>query len=340
MAPTRPGIDPELRALLADLPLMSELTPEVLAQLRQLPPTPVEALLDGRAADHRELTVTTPDGTRLPLSVFSPAGPDRPTAAPCVYWLHGGGMIMGDRFSQIDIPLAWLDQLGAVVVSVEYRLAPEARGTALVDDCYHGLRWVAEHAAELGIDPTRIVVAGPSAGGGLAAGVTLMARDRRTPAIAAQVLIGPMLDHRDISTSSRQYDGGEGVWTREMNAFAWRSLLGEPADGDVPGYVSPAVADDLSGLPTTYIDAGTAEVFRDEDVEYATRIWAAGGQAELHVWAGGFHGFDALFPQAQVSAAARRTRDAWLARVLSPASGASAPAPSSAVPGRDHPSTR
>jgi acetyl esterase/lipase len=320
MALARPDLDPELRALLADLPLTSELSPEVLAQLRQFPSTPIDTLLDGRAVDRRELTIPTPDGTRLPLSILSPAGIDRATAAPCVYWIHGGGMIMGDRFSQIDIPLDWLDLLGAVVISVDYRLAPEATGTTLVDDCYHGLLWAAEHADDLGIDPARIVVAGASAGGGLAAGVALMARDRGTPAIAAEVLICPMLDHRNITTSSRQYSGGEGVWTREMNEFGWRSVLGDLADEDVPGYVSPAAADDLSGLPTTYIDAGSAEVFRDEAVDYATRIWAAGGQAELHIWAGGFHGFDALYPQVRISAAARRTRNDWLARVLSPAS--------------------
>ncbi len=152
--------------------------------------------------------------------------------------------------------------------------------------------------------------------GGLAAGVTLLARDLGTPAIAAQMLICPMLDHRNTSTSSRQYAGEPGVWTRETNAFAWRSVLGDLADADVPPYVSPALADDLSGLPTTYVDTGSAEVFRDEDTDYATRIWAAGGQAELHVWAGGCHGFDALCPKAQISATARRTRTDWLARLL------------------------
>jgi acetyl esterase/lipase len=322
MAPVRPDLDPELRALLADLPLMSELNAEVLAQLRQFPSTPVDTLLDGRAVDRRELTIPSPDGTQLPLSIFSPGGADRATAAPCIYWIHGGGMIMGDRFSQIDIPLEWLDLFGAVVVSVDYRLAPEVTGTTLVDDCYRGLLWTAEHADDLGIEPTRIIVAGASAGGGLAAGVTLMARDHGTPVIAAQVLICPMLDHRNITASSRQYSGGDGVWTGEMNEFGWRSVLGDLADEDVPCYVSPAVADDLSGLPTTYIDAGTAEVFRDEDVDYATRIWAAGGQAELHIWAGGFHGFDALFPQVRVSAAARWTRNDWLARILRIASDA------------------
>ncbi|GLX04011.1 alpha/beta hydrolase [Microbispora sp. NBRC 16548] len=315
MTPARPGLDPELRELLAGMPLMSQLTPEVLAQLRRLPSAPVDALLAHRQAGRREVTVPAADGTPIPLSIFSP---HNATAAPCVYWMHGGGMVMGDRFSQIDIPLEWLDRFGAVVVSVEYRLAPEATGTALVDDCYQGLLWTAGHSAELGIDPARIVVAGASAGGGLAAGVTLLARDRGTPPIAAQMLICPMLDHRNTSTSSRQFSGGPGVWTREMNEFGWRSVLGDLTGDEVPPYVSPALADDLSGLPATYIDTGSAEVFRDEDADYATRIWAAGGQAELHIWAGGFHGFDALYPQARISATARRTRTEWLARVLSP----------------------
>lgn len=316
MTSPRPGLDPELAALLAGMPSLSQLTPEVLAQLRRLPSTPVDVLLEGREAERREVTVDAADGTRIPLSVFRPSGTGRSAGAPCVYWMHGGGMVMGDRFSQIDIPLEWLDRFGAVVVSVDYRLAPEATGTTLVEDCYQGLLWISEHAEELGIDTGRIVVAGASAGGGLAAGVALLARDRGGPALAAQMLICPMLDHRNTTTSSRQYAGGPGVWTREMNEFGWRSLLGGLADEDVPGHVSPALAEDLAHLPTTYLDAGSAEVFRDEVVEYATRIWGTGGQAELHVWAGGFHGFDALYPQARVSAAARRARGEWLAGVL------------------------
>ncbi|MFJ2720615.1 alpha/beta hydrolase [Streptomyces sp. NPDC087437] len=323
MTTARPALDPELRALLADVPLMSQLNPEVLAQLRQLPSTPVDSVLAHRQVDRGEVTVRAKDGAPISLSILSPAHTDRTTpTAPCVYWIHGGGMVMGDRFSQIDIPLEWLDQFGAVVVTVDYRLAPEATGMTLVDDCYQGLLWTAEHAAELGIDPTRIVVAGASAGGGLAAGLTLLARDLGTPAIAAQVLVCPMLDHRNTSTSSRQYSGVPGVWTGEMNAFGWRAVLGDLTDDVVPAYVSPSLADDLSGLPATYIDTGSAEVFRDEDTDYATRIWAAGGQAELHVWAGGFHGFDALYPHAQISATARRTRTDWLARALRPHPGA------------------
>ncbi|NUT48220.1 MAG: alpha/beta hydrolase [Saccharothrix sp.] len=314
MTTARPALDPELSELLAGMPLVSRLDPEVLAQLRQYPSTPLEPLLAHRQVDRRETTVPAEDGTPIRLSIFSPVR--RGPAAPCVYWMHGGGMIMGDRFSQIDIPLEWLDEFGAVVVSVEYRLAPEATGTTPVEDCHRGLLWVVEHAAELGVDPARIIVAGASAGGGLAAGLTLLARDRGTASIAAQVLVCPMLDHRNTSTSSRQYSGVPGVWTGEMNAFGWRALLGDLSGDEVPAYVSPALADDLSGLPPTYVDTGSAEVFRDEATDYANRIWAVGGQAELHVWSGGFHGFDALYPQARISTTARRTRTDWLDRLL------------------------
>ncbi len=314
----RPGLDPELGELLADLPLASRLDPDRLAQLRQLSVTPVEPYLKGRAIERREVAVNAPDGAKIPLSIFTAA---ESRSVSCVYWIHGGGMIMGDRFSNIDIPLEWLEELGTVVVTVDYRLAPEATRVTPVEDCYQGLRWIVEHADDLGIDPGRIIVAGASAGGGLAAGLTLLARDRGAPFVAGQVLICPMLDHRNITVSSHQYAGDPGVWTREMNEFGWRSLLGAPAGQDVPVYCSPALAEDLSGLPTTYIDVGSAEVFRDEDVAYATGIWAAGGQAELHVWAGGCHGFDALHPRARISATARRTRTDWLARILNPVPG-------------------
>ncbi|MEV0949573.1 alpha/beta hydrolase [Promicromonospora sp. NPDC050249] len=319
MTTTRPEIDPELRPLL-DLVPAANLGPDTLAQVRGLAATTadgIESLLTtGRTVDRRDVTVTAPDGTAVPLTVLSPPGLDRSTPAPCVYWVHGGGMVMGDRFSNLDIPLEWLDELGAVVVTVDYRLAPEASGTTLVEDCYLGLVWVAEHAADLGVDPARLVVAGTSAGGGLAAGVALLARDRGTPDLAAQVLVCPMLDHRNDTGSSHQFAEGPATWSRAMNAFGWRSVLGGDPATEVSPYVSPARAGDLSGLPPAYIDVGSAEVFRDEDVSYASRIWAAGGHTELHVWAGGFHGFDALVPEAQVSIAARRTRADWLRRVL------------------------
>lgn len=312
MTIARPAIDPELAAGLAQMPLVAELTPDILVQLRQYR-VPPETHLEGRAVERRDVTIEADDGVALPATVLRPVR--AATRAPCIYWIHGGGMVLGDRFANLDIPLDWADRFGAVVVTVDYRLAPEVSGMTLVEDCYRGLCWVADHADELGIDAGRIVVAGISAGGGLAAGTVLLARDRGGPTVAAQVLICPMLDHRNTTVSSRQYSGEPGLWTRESNAFGWRAVLGEEP-GDVPAYVSPARAEGLADLPTTYVDAGSAEVFRDEDAEYASRIWAAGGQAELHVWAGGVHGFDGLFPDAHVSAAARQSRNDWLARTL------------------------
>jgi acetyl esterase/lipase len=319
MTIARPDLDPELTALLANMPQAPALGPETLQVIRPYATLPPETALAGHDIDRQEVTITRADGAQIPLTILTPAGADLTAAtAPSIYWIHGGGMIMGDRYSQIDIPLDWLVRFGATVFSVDYRLAPEVSGTTLVEDCYAGLVWVAEYAHQYGADPSKIIVAGTSAGGGLAAGTTLLARDRSGPAIAAQVLICPMLDHRNNSNSSLQFEG-PAVWSRDANAFGWSSVLKDTPESAVPAYVSPALAPDLSGLPTTYIDAGSAEVFRDEDVTYATRIWEAGGQAELHVWAGGFHGFDALFPHVRVAATARRTRSDWLDRVLNPA---------------------
>jgi acetyl esterase/lipase len=310
----RPALDPEIAELLANLPLVPQITPELLTAFRAVPSASPDDLLNDRDATRREFVLPVADGTELPLTVLSPAHVE--PGAPCVFWLHGGGMIMGDRFSQLDIPLDWLDAAGAVVVTVDYRLAPEHPGTTPVEDCYQGLLWVVEHATELGIDPGRIVVAGASAGGGLAAGVTLMARDLGTPGIAAQILIGPMLDHRNDTISSHQHSGEPGVWTRETNAFAWGAVLGGLPYDRVTFYVSPSLARDLSRLPPTYLDAGTAEVFRDESAAYAVHLWSDGVPAELHLWSGGCHGFDALFPDAELSVAARETRTRWLLRVL------------------------
>jgi acetyl esterase/lipase len=315
----RPGLDPELQGLLASMPDVPPLSGETLQMIRPHATLPVETALAGRIVASQEISIASFDGTEIMLTILSPAGADLSAGdAPCVYWVHGGGMVMGDRYSQIDIPLDWLASFGAVVVSVDYRLAPDSSGMTLVEDCYAGLVWTAEHASDLGIDPARLVLAGTSAGGGLAAGAALLARDRKGPDLAAQVLICPMLDHGNDTNSSHQFDG-PAVWSRDANAFGWSSVVKDIGDMPVPSYVSPAIADDLSGLPTAYIDAGSAEVFRDEAVTYATRIWTAGGQAELHVWAGGFHGFDALFPQAAISQTARQVRTDWLGRFLAAA---------------------
>ncbi|MYX20473.1 alpha/beta hydrolase fold domain-containing protein, partial [Streptomyces sp. SID8380] len=155
-----------------------------------------------------------------------------------------------------------------------------------------------------------------SAGGGLAAGVALAARDRGGPALLGQLLMCPMLDDRNDTPSAVQM-AGTGLWDREANHMGWTALLGERRGGpDVSPYAAPARAVDLAGLPPAFVDVGSAETFRDEDVAYASRLWACGVQTELHVWPGGFHGFDGIAPQAALSQTARTTRTEWLRRLL------------------------
>lgn len=314
---TRPPFDPELQAVLAVLgeQLPSTLTPEMIPLMRQGNVTPpIEEILVGHEVTHREITIPGHEGADIVVSVF--ARVDHVAAGPGIFHTHGGGMIIGDRFTGIGVMLDWVERFDAVCVSVEYRLAPEFPDPYPVEDCYAGLVWTTQHAVELGIDADRVLIAGASAGGGLAAGTALLARDRRGPALIGQVLIYPMIDDRNDTVSSHQIDG-EGVWDRTSNFTGWHALLGDRrGTDDVSIYAAPSRATDLSGLPPTVIDVGTAEVFRDEDVAYASRIWASGGVAELHVWPGGFHGFDLMAPQSVLAQAMTVTRTAWLARLL------------------------
>jgi acetyl esterase/lipase len=203
-----------------------------------------------------------------------------------------------------------------VLISVDYRLAPEHPDPYPVEDCYAGLLWTAAHAGELGIDPTRIVLAGQSAGGGLAAGTALLARDRQGPPLLGQILISPMLDDSDSTVSTHQIDG-VGVADRAMTRFGWTAYLGDRrGGGDVSIYAAPARATDLTGMPPTYLDCASAEVFRDETVAYASRLWQAGIDAELHVWPGGFHGFTSMMPHAALSRTATAALTTWTSRLL------------------------
>jgi acetyl esterase/lipase len=315
----RPPVDPHVAAALDAVgdALPSSLTPEMIPLLRQpnplMPPPSDDELSQGGVLAVSTRTVPGPDGD-LEVIVLRPTAAEGPL--PAVLHTHGGGMILGDARSGLLEIAGWAAELGLVVVSVDYRLAPETPHPGPVEDCYAALVWTARHAAELGADPARIVVAGASAGGGLAAALALMARDRGEVALAGQVLIYPMLDDRSETVSAQQM-AGVGVWDRTSNQTGWGALLGDAVGGpDVSPYAAPARATDLSGLPPAFIDVASAETFRDEDVAYASRIWAAGGVAELHVWPGGCHGFDLFVPDAPISQAARAARVAWLRRLL------------------------
>ncbi|MCU7727606.1 alpha/beta hydrolase fold domain-containing protein [Actinoplanes sp. KI2] len=315
-----PPFDPELGAALtalADL-ITPSLDSERLAAVRSgsvlAVPTEDELRRGGAFQIEERIVPGLGDDPDITLLICTPTAPTGTLG--CVYHTHGGGMVLGDRRVGVLEMLDWAEQFNLVVVSVEYRLAPETPHPGPIDDCYAGLLWTAEHADELGFDRSRLIVAGGSAGGGLAAALALRARDQHGPELLGQMLIYPMLDDRNETPSAQQM-AGLGVWDREANAFGWTALLGDARGGpDVSPYAAPARAADLSGLPPAFIDVGSAETFRDEDVAYASRIWQAGGRAELHVWPGGFHGFDSLAPTAQLSHDARDARVRWLNRLF------------------------
>lgn len=314
----RPPFDPELDAALTVLreQLPVTFTPDLIPALRANPLTNPEALqarMTTLGLSRRDITIPGYRGDDIVVTVIAKEG--RTGVGPAIYHTHGGGMIIGGRMDGVEGFFGAIERHDAVPVSVEYRLAPEFPDPYPVEDCYAGLVWTAAHADELGIDPTRILIGGGSAGGGLSTGTALLARDRQGPELIGQLLMCPMLDDRDTTVSTRQIDG-IGVWDRASNVTGWTALLGDRKGTDaVSIYAAPARATDLSGLPSTYIDCGSAEVFRDEDVSYATKLWEAGVQAELHVWAGGFDGFE-MVTHATVSRAAVAARESWVDRIL------------------------
>lgn len=320
-----PPFDPELAPVLVARAAIRERTPvtltaDMLPPLRQAQAqtddmTDGELGFDGAFAVSERVVPGPAGEPDISLAVCVPAEATTPVAA--IYFMHGGGMITGsNRGSSIAVAHRVAAELGLAMISVEYRLAPEHPHPAPVEDCYAGLLWTVEHADDLGIDPGRLVVGGVSAGGGLAAATVLLARDRGGPAITAQLLWSPMLDDRNNSYSARQMVD-LGVWDARSNEFGWSALLGDQQGGsDVSPYAAPARASDLSGLPPAFVDVGSAETFRDEAVDYASRIWRAGGSAELHVWPGGFHGFQLLAPRAAVSRTSQQAAVSWLRRTI------------------------
>ena len=229
-------------------------------------------------------------------------------------WVHGGGHVLGAP--EQDDPL--LDDVvartGCVALAVDWRRAPEDPYPAALHDCYAALRAVS--AGLLGpAGPGRVVVAGASSGGGVAAGVALLARDRGEYALAGQLLIYPMLDDRELTVSSRTVTDPR-VWNHESNRTGWTAYLGGLGGEDVPAYAAPARATSLAGLPPAWIATTELDLFRDEDVDYARRLLEAQVPTELHVYPGGVHGFDLFAPAAAVTRRFCRERDEALERFL------------------------
>lgn len=244
--------------------------------------------------------------------VFAPEGVTGPT--PALLWVHGGGFILGSPAQDDALATTFARELGVTVVAPAYRLAPEHPFPAAIDDLYAALRWLHRDAGSLNVRADRIAVAGASAGGGLAAGLTLLARDRAELGVCFQLLVYPMLDDRTVN---RTLDGRNfRLWTAQSNHFGWSSYLGRrPGEADVPHYAAPARAESLIGLPPTWIGVGTFDLFHDEDVAYAKRLESAGVPVELEVVPGVFHGFDGM-QRAAVARAFRARQVEVLRRAL------------------------
>jgi acetyl esterase/lipase len=259
-----------------------------------------------KRSEHR-----VPGDPEIPLRIHRPRG--APGPLPCVFSIHGGGFVVGS-YNMDDLRFeSWCSGLSLLGASVEYRLAPETPYPGPIDDCYRGLKWVYDNADELGVDRSRIGVYGVSAGGALAAGLCLLARDRGEIPLAFQLLESPMLDDRQNSPSSRL--DGLAIWSKEANEFGWRSYLGESYGGpDIEPYAVPARSADLTRLPPSFVSVGAADGFRDEDVDYALRLNQASVPTELHVYPGAPHGYQ-MFTDSAVARQGARDADDWLARV-------------------------
>lgn len=328
--------DPEVATAIADLPIAnadwSGSTPDMVPAIRTLV---AEALAVLPAAARPQLSVSIldvaipgpPGEPDVTVRVYRPEVPAAPGAAsgsggaasvglPCMVWIHGGGYIFGSGLEDDPRLERWCDSFGLAIVSVDYRLAPEHPYPAPLEDCYAALRWASEHGGDFGIDTGHIGVGGASAGGGLAAALALLARDRGEISLGFQLLLYPMLDDRDATASLHQDDLV--IWTRAANLLGWECYLGDLSGGagEIPSYAAPARAIDLSGLPRALICVGTLDAFRDEDITYAKGLLEAGVPADLHVYAGVPHAFESIVPQAQVSRLCEAEIDRWLAAVI------------------------
>jgi acetyl esterase/lipase len=308
-------IDPDLTAILEHIPPI-DLTDPVAARAA------FEAMLAAMRTDIPGIETLHIEDRFVPgwegdpdvgVRIYRPKAPAGP--APGIVLIHGGGFIIGSVEAEHVGAAMTAIGTGAVVISVEYRLAPEHPYPAGLHDCYSALSFVAAHAGELGIDTERLAVVGTSAGGGLAAATALLARDRGGPALCFQMLHIPELDDRLETPSMRAFLDSP-IWNRPLAIQSWRAYLGEGNDpDDVPPYAAPARAADLSGLPPAYISTAENDPLRDEGILYGLRLLQAGVSVELHQFPGTFHG-SALVTTAEVSKRAQRESATVLRRAL------------------------
>ncbi|GBR03272.1 alpha/beta hydrolase [Acetobacter oeni] len=296
-------VNPEFLPVLAKMPSFDGLSARSLPEVREIFLISIRLMEGKPQADVETQEEYVPGLNNAPdvrVLAYSPRkiAPN----APAMVYIHGGGLVSGHP--EVDDPKCQIlaSRLGMRIFSVDYRLAPEVRYPGAIEDCYAVLKWVNENAARLGINRDKVVVAGESAGGGLSAALSLMARDKGEYKLACQILIYPMLDDRTATKHDPASAFGEYVWTRSANKYAWQCYLGDAAGGDkTPAYASAARAENLAGLPPTFIGVGSMDLFLCEDLAYATRLMAAGVPTEVSVVPGAYHVFDMFVPDAELS---------------------------------------
>ena len=303
---------PELREIITSFPPI--VLPDGLEEARQAPPAPFEQSPHVTISTR---TISGGDGQDMLVKIYEPAE-RKETQLPAVLFIHGGGYVIGHPDGSDWLCQMFVEEANCVVVSVDYRLAPEHPYPAPLEDCYAALVWMTKASDELRIDSSKIAVVGQSAGGGLTAALTLLARDRGGPAIAFQMPLYPMIDDRNVTPSSYEITDRRAVWNRGNNLAAWRMYLGEHANGEVSPYAAPARVKNLSGLPPTYTCVGQLDPFRDETIDYVTRLAQAGVAVEFHLYPGCYHGFEILNPESEIGKQAIQGYIQALAKALHP----------------------
>jgi acetyl esterase/lipase len=317
---TKHLVDPELQPMLEQLPpgnLSVEVLPQMRTQSRQMVEQAKSNMPAFPAIEVTERFIPGPtNAPEVRVLVYVPRQAARPV--PVILWIHGGGYVVGSADVD-DLQLKQMvTEVGCAAVALDYRLAPEERFPGALEDCYAALKWLHANAADLGVDANRIAIGGSSAGGGLAAALGLLARDRNEVPVAYQLLKSPMLDDRTCVTDDPHPYTGEFIWTPAANQFGWSAYLGhEPGAEGVSPYAAPSRAASLAGLPPTVITTGALDLFLDEDMEYARRMMREGVPTELHVYPGAYHGFH-LTPTGWVAQACARDCNNALRRTLFP----------------------
>jgi acetyl esterase/lipase len=290
-----------------------------LARARFIPKIPITSSLFRMLPVKRPGAVPTPDdmtsdnvttpgldgGPEVSMRIYQPRGLG--TGRPALFWMNGGGFVGGTLEQDEASNYGFARDLNITVVAVRYRVAPKDPSPAAINDAYTGLRWLFDAAAERGIDATRIAIGGSSAGGGLAATLAIYAHDKGEVRPVFQLLRYPMLDDRTV-LKKRQPNAR--IWQPKDNRYGWTSYLGaKPGSDGVSPYAAAARREDVAGLPPAWLGVGTLDLFCDEGIEYSRRLNEAGVPCELDVVKGGFHGFDQLYLNAQVS------KDFWTSQV-------------------------